>query len=133
MYTPAIVFPEISDIMSKEEEVSSMLSDLLYTKFKSESNLNTLYYSRKVLNGYCYVPSQYTIWVGRYCRYLCLNDIMNIKMKVGGFVINDNGYTVTIKQNKKIFKVEKNGKYWFMTMTEDDQLKINLKQMMNKI
>ena len=58
---------------------------------------------------------------------------MNIKMKVGGFVINDNGYTVTIKQNKKIFKVEKNGKYWFMTMTEDDQLKINLKQMMNKI
>ena len=54
-------------------------------------------------------------------------------MKIGGFVMSDNGYTVTIKQNKKIFKVNKKNKYWFMTMTENDQLKINLKNMMNKM
>ena len=110
-------FPEISDIPSKEEELSTVLSDVLYTKYKSETNLNTLYYCRNVLDGYCYVPDKYTLWVGRYCRYLCLKDIMDIKMKVGGFVISDNGYTVTIKQNKKIFKVNKKDKFWFMTMT----------------
>ena len=126
-------FPEIQDIQSKEYELLTLLSDLLYTKYKSESNLNTLYYSRKVLSGYCYVPNEYTLWVGRYCRYLCLKDINDIKMKIGGFVMSDNGYTVTIKQNKKIFKVNKKNKFWFMTMTENDQLKINLKNMMNKM
>ena len=120
-------FPEITNIEKKQKEVAHLVTKALENKFQSEFNTNTSHYAQQKLDGYCYVPNEYTLWEGRYCRYLCFYDITKVRLRLGGFVLSDNGYTVTIKQKNRLLKINKRNKYWFMTMTEDDQLKIKLK------
>lgn len=122
-------FPEISDIGKERNNLIKVITESLENKFKSEDNFNTSQYAQKVLDGYCYVPVKHTLWEGRFCRYLSFDDIMSAKLKQGGFVIHDNGYTVTLKSSNRIYKVNKRNKYWFMTMTVNDHLAVQLKNM----
>jgi len=54
-----------------------------------------------VLSDYSYVPKPYSLWVGRYARYLgCMNPL-HMQLKLGGIVVKDNTFSVKLKQNKK--------------------------------
>jgi hypothetical protein len=119
------VYPSIEDIDKEKELTINVVTDLL-NRFVSESNTNTLEYASNALDCYCYVPVKYTLWPGRYVRYLNTLDAFNIKLKVGGFVMSDNGYTVVLSNDKRAFRVDKRNCIWFMAMIESDVNRIRV-------
>lgn len=126
------VFPPLEDIDAENERLKTIVTDLL-NRFPSENNTNTLDYALNVLEYYCYVPLKYTLWPGRYVRYLNTSDAFNMKLKLGGFVLNDNGYTVTLRNinSNRTFKVNKRDSIWFMTMVENDLHRIRMNELIN--
>jgi hypothetical protein len=120
------LFPPISDIHYEMENTQRVLNTMLSTRFVSEHNTNTYDYASKVLESYCYVPSINTLWNGRYVRYLDMRNTFGMTLKVGGFALHDNGYTVTLKNENRTFNVAKRNHLWFMVITTDDVKRINM-------
>jgi len=123
-------FPPITNIQREITKTNCVVTEML-NRFPSEKNTNTLEYALEVLDGYCYVPVKLTLWIGRYVRYLNMSDSFDMKLKLGGFVVNDNGYTVTLKTNKNLFefayiRVSKRNCIWFMVMIDDDIKRIQM-------
>lgn len=121
-------FPPIENVESELKRVRKVVTELC-NRFRSESNTSTLEYALDALDGYCYVPIKQTLWLGRYVRYLSMNDTKNIKLHLGGFVVSDNGYTVVFKQGPKLVRVKKNSDHvFFMVMIDNDITRIQMKQ-----
>lgn len=138
MSTKTIVindFPPIQDIAYELERTRKVLTDLLSKRFRSETNTNTLDYAMDALDGYCYVPLNQRLWLGRYARYLSLENPKEIKLRLGGFVVADNGYTVSLKQtDEKFVRVKKNSNHvFFMTIIEDDVTRIQMNNAINQM
>lgn len=124
-------FPPIQDIEYEMRRTQKVVSDLL-NRFKSEANTNTLEYAIRSLDGYCYVPNKQRLWLGRYARYLSIKDPKNIKVCLGGFVVSDNGYTVTLKQGDQISRVRKNANHvFFMVMIDNDVSRIQMQNILH--
>lgn len=120
-------FPPIQDVMKEMTICQNVLIDMLSTRFESEHNTETLEYAQKALDGYCYVPSPSRLWVGRYVRYLDMQDAYRMELKKGGFCLHDNGYTVQIRgNNNKVFNVSRKDRLWFMVMNDTDLTKIQM-------
>jgi len=119
------------DIEKEHQRVQEMLSNTLLKKFKSECNHNTFDYAEDVLHDYVYVPSNVAMWVGRYCRYIDMTSPLTMKLKLGGYIVNDNRYTVTLLTHKKrIYNVSKRCKLWFMLPTCNDINRIKLNNLL---
>ena len=95
----------------------------LYNKFKSENNYINLDYATNTLANYAYIDNKFKLYDGRYVRYIDTTDAFDMKLKLGGFVIRDNGYTVTLKNDNRFFKVSKQGKYFFTLMNKQDAIR----------
>jgi hypothetical protein len=122
-------FPPIQNVVKEMTNCQHILSNILSTRFKSEHNTNTLHYAQEVLDGYCYVPDQHRLWSGRYVRYLDMQDAYKIDLKKGGFCIGDNGYTVKLRSNNKVFNVSRRDRLWFMVINDTDVTKIKMKSL----
>ena len=94
----------INDLSIEYDRVNEILDTMLVQKFKSEMNTNTWWECSTKLDGYCYVANHMQLYVGRYVRYLYTKNPLNIELKLGGFVIDDNGYTVTLRNDKYIYR-----------------------------
>ena len=125
-------YPPITSIQQEMETTRSVLEEMLQNKFKSEHNTNTLEYALKVLDSYCFVPNPFTCWHGRYIRYLDTTEPFEITLKLGGFLLSDNGYTVVLKNGNKNIKIDKRGKLFFMIMTNNDLEKLQMNALLNK-
>lgn len=112
----------IQNVSEESKNTQKVIKDL-YSKFKTEENLNNHEYASEKLNGYAYIPNNFQLSNGRYVRYIDTTDAFNMILKVGGHVINDNGYTATLKNDHRIFKVSKKGKLFFMLMTQNDAIR----------
>lgn len=104
----------------------------IHKRFVSEDNESNRTYSLEALQDYVYVESKFTLWAGRYVRYLDMRDAYAIKLKLGGFLVNDNGYTVTLQQNDKTFKVSKRDKLFFMKLTSKDKFRSELNHLLDQ-
>ena len=113
-------------ILLKMKELMIILKEMLNDKFVSETNTNTYEYATNALDNYCYVPSKYTLWHGRYIRYLDTSSPFEIKLKLGGFMVSDNGYTVEFRRDKKTFRIDRRNKLFFMIMTQADLDRIHI-------
>ena len=117
----------IEDLEMEESNLQNVLCTTLKKRFISEINQNTYDYAVDVLEEYVYVPSNRTLWVGRYTRYIDMKEPFTMSLKLGGYVVKDNGYTVTLLNNRKhIFSVSKRSKIWFMLPTCNDINRIKL-------
>jgi hypothetical protein len=121
------IFPPIEHVERENERTKVVISELL-NRFKSEENTNTLEYAMTALEFYCYVPLKYRLWPGRYARYLNTSDALHMSLKLGGFVISDNGYTVTLANGGRTFRVDKRKAVWFMTIIENDEIRIRMNE-----
>lgn len=126
-------YPPITSIKKEMDKTRSVLHELLYDKFTSEHNTNTYEYAKDVLDSYCYIPNAFTLWHGRFVRYLDTHDPTAMTLKMGGFLLADNGYTVVLKNNKHTFKVDKRGKIFFMIMTNNDLERLQMNKIMNYV
>lgn len=123
------VFPPIENIERENKRTQVVVADLL-NRFRSEQNTNTIEYATTALEYYCYVPIKHTLWSGRYVRYLSTSDTYNMKLKLGGFVMSDNGFTVTLVNEHRTFRVDKRKAVWFMTMVENDGYRIRMNELL---
>ena len=113
----------ISDLEHEETIVNSVLENT-FNKFMNEENYNNLDYALTTLLGkYVYIENDYLVPQGKYIRYLDLRDTTNIKLRIGGFVLNDNGYSVSIKGFKKCIKFSKKNVLIFIQLTDTDFIK----------
>ena len=126
------VFPPIENPRRAMEITQETLTEMLSLRFPSEHNMDQLEYASRVMDGYCYVPSPLTLWEGRYTRYLDMNNAYKMNLKLGGFVIEDSGTIVTIRNKSKIFRVNKQNKLWFMTITDNDLKYATMKSLFNR-
>ena len=122
-------YPPISSIQHEINKTRNVLTEMLVDKFKSEQNTNTYNYAENALDSYCYVPNMYRIWVGRYIRYIDITEPHHAILKQGGFLISDNGYTVTLRNDTKLFRVSKRGKLFFMIMMNSDAERIQMNKL----
>jgi hypothetical protein len=117
----------IEDVDIEGSKLQNVLCASLKKRFISETNHNTYDYAIDVLNEYVYVPPERTLWVGRYARYIDMKNPFTMSLKLGGHVVKDNGYTVTLLNNRKhIFLVSKRSKLWFMLPNYNDINRIKL-------
>lgn len=120
----------IKDLSIEYDKLNEILDKMLIQKYKSETNTNTWWECSEKLDGYCHVPNHMQLYVGRYVRYLYTKNPLNIELKLGGFVVDDNGYTVTLRNDRFIYRVSKRNALFFMTITLNDRMKIYMNNLL---
>ena len=125
-------YPPIKDVPYEKEKTVDFIEDI-YERFKCPKNDFNRKETLDKLDGYTHVENEYTLIPGRYARYLDSTDIMNIYVKVGGFVVSDNGYTVVFRNNNngRNYRVRKRNKSFFMIMMSEDVLRTRIYRMRN--
>lgn len=122
--------PNVTDLEYERERVVTVTSNLL-NRFPSEHNTNTLYEALDALEDYMHVPLEHAITPGRYARYLNTNDAHAMVLKTGGFVVQDNSYTVTLRNAFGVFRVNKRNNVWFARINEQDKFRIDVNNNFN--
>ena len=118
--------------LEKEQKVTNEIINNIYSRFISEDNANNREYALNALNDYRYIRNDYIIPCGRFVRYIDTKDHNNMKLKLGGFVTSDNGYSFVYKScagDQRIVKVNKKHCIIFISITYDEQLRCAIKTM----
>lgn len=124
--------PNVTDLEYERERVVTLTSDL-FNRFPSEHNTNALYEALDALEDYMYVPLEHAITPGRYARYLNTTNAHAMVLKTGGFVVQDNSYTVTLRNAFGVFRVNKRNNVWFARITEQDKFRIDVNNNFNNL
>ena len=115
------------NIKSLDEESAKVRNVVctIYDRFINEQNANHKEYAINALQEYRYIPSKCIIPTGVYLRYIDTKNVSDMKLKVGGFVLNDNGYSVTFKSsaNNMPIKLNKRKCILFTMITYNDRLR----------
>tara|TARA_B100001094_G_scaffold328186_1_gene388042 strand:+ start:1524 stop:1928 length:405 start_codon:yes stop_codon:yes gene_type:complete len=110
--------------LEKEKKYAKDIITNVYERWMNESNYNHLQYALEALEEYRYVAPKYVIPNGRYIRYIDLKDPYDAKLRLGGFVIYDNGYSVTFMNRGKFIKInKKRAKAIFVRISDDELLR----------
>lgn len=116
----------------KEQDITNEIVSNLYNRFMNEANANNLEYALGALEDYRYVPYGYCIPTGRYIRYIDNKDANDMKLKLGGFVLYDNKYSVTFKSsNSHIVKLNKRHCVMFVSITYNELMRLNMEKIIN--
>ena len=115
------------NIKNKIKNTETILENI-YSKFTSEDNTNNLECAIKCLGSkYLFIPSTCKLWDGRYVRLIDTKNPMNMKLTSGGFLVDDNGYTIKLVYNDKIKLFNKRRYITFMLPNDRDILINNLR------
>lgn len=118
----------IESVESEQRLTSSVIQNI-YNRFMSESNLNHLHSALDALEGYRYVPRGFSIPSGRYIRYIDTTQHNDMPLKLGGFVLSDNGYSVVFKSSgftERVVRLNKKHCIMFVKITEAELLRLQL-------
>ena len=115
----------IESLESEQATIDTIVTNI-YTRFNSASNANNLQYALEVLQGYRYVPNKFRLVPGRYVRYIDTTDHTNMTLRLGGFVISDNGFSVTYKNPDRFIKLNKRHCIMFVHITYSEKLRCAL-------
>ena len=114
----------IQDFKKEQKTVTDVIENT-FNKFMNEANHNTMEYAYDVLqDDYVYVPNNTILTSGKYIRYLDLKNPMEIKLRIGGFVTTDNGYTVSIRGIERSFRVSKRNALFFSQISDSDRIRV---------
>ena len=116
--------PNIENVEDEEKLTKSVIRSI-YSRFINEKNHNNMQYALEVLQEYRYAPNKYCIPQGRFIRYIDTKNHTDMKLKVGGFVLSDNGYSLTYRSSssENIVKLSKNHCIIFVQITYNDRLR----------
>ena len=113
----------------KEQDTVRQVIQSTFEKFQNESNFNSMEYALDVLpEEFVYVPNSTLLSEGRYVRYLDMRDPLDIKLRIGGFLLADNGYTISLKGPEKTFRVSKKTSLFFTQINETDRVRVAINQ-----
>lgn len=122
------IYPRITNIELEKEKTFDQLQNL-YSRFKSENNVNNF---EIILNKFNYnsktsqnkvfilVDKSYKCWSGRLIALIDIKNPFDMKYKHGGFLVHDDGHSITLLNNNKCFKYNKNNYIVFMMLNNKD-------------
>jgi len=115
--------------LKKEQDTVRQVIQSTFEKFQNETNFNSMEYALDVLpEEFVYVPNSTLLSEGRYVRYLDMRDPLEIKLRIGGFLLGDNGYTISLKGPEKTFRVSKKTSLFFSQINETDRVRVAINQ-----
>ena len=113
----------IEDLKKEQDKVREVIQNT-FEKFQNEANFTSMEYALDVLpEEFVYVSNNTLLSEGRYIRYLDMRDPLNIKMRIGGFLLADNGYTISLKGPKRTFRVSKKTSLFFSQINDSDRIR----------
>ena len=114
----------IQDFKREQDIVIKVIKNT-FEKFPNESNFNSMEYALDVLpDEFVYIPNDTLLSEGRYIRYLDMRNPLDIKLRLGGFLLSDNGYTISLKGPEKTFRVSKKKSLFFSQINETDRVRV---------
>lgn len=114
----------IQDFKKEQDLIINVIKNT-FEKFQNESNFNSMEYALDVLpEEFVYVPNDTLLSEGRYIRYLDMRNPLDIKLRLGGFLLSDNGYTISLKGPEKSFRVSKKTSLFFSQINETDRVRV---------
>ena len=118
----------VQNIENERKKVEEVIQNT-FEKFINEENYNTLdYVNQCLIDEYIYISNDIILSEGKYIRYLDLKNVNKIKLRIGGFVLFDNGYSVTIKVQNGNIRLSKKNKIFFSKMTDTDRIRDAVKE-----
>lgn len=115
--------PNITNL-EEEKNICESIIQNIYQLCKNENNENNKEYALSCLvESYRYVPNKFFLIPGRYIRYIDMSDHTDMKVKLGGFVISDNGYSIVYKNDHRFVKLNKKHCILFMSITYNEQIR----------
>ena len=113
----------VTDLL-KEQRIVQDIIENTFSKFQNENNYNVMEYALDILvDNFTYVSNDTYITPGKYVRYLDMKNPLDIKLRIGGFALADNGYTVTLKGSDNSFRVSKKNGIFFTQITDTDKVR----------
>ena len=114
----------IQDFKKEQDLIIEVIKNT-FDKFPNESNFNSMEYALDVLpEEFLYVQNDTLLSEGRYIRYLDMRNPLDIKLRIGGFLLSDNGYTISLKGPEKSFRVSKKTSLFFSQINETDRVRV---------
>jgi hypothetical protein len=115
--------PHITNIEDEKQKTEEMIQNI-YSLCINESNQNNRDYALSSLpEEYKYVSNKYSIVPGSYLRYIDTTNYKNMKLKLGGFVIHDNGHSLVYKNDNRFVKLNKKHCVLFVHITYNEKLR----------
>ena len=113
----------ISNIDVEKKKVQEVITNI-YSLCINEANQNNKDYAEQsLIDEYKYVNSKYSINPGSYLRYIDTSNHKDMKVKLGGFVINDNGHSLVYKNDTRFVKLNKKHCILFVKITYNEKLR----------
>ena len=117
--------PNIQSI-NDEEKLTKNVVHNIYERFMSEKNYNNMQNALEALSNYRYVPNKYIFPTGRYIRYIDTTQHNDMPLKLGGFVLSDNKYSIVFKSagcTGRIVRLNKRHCILFIYITDAEHLR----------
>ena len=116
----------IESLKEVKKETKKVIENI-YDGFMNEFNKNNYDYAiENLVNEYRYVPRGKCVSNGVYIRFIDVKDMERIQLHKGGFVLMDNGYTMTFKSEEKSYKLNRGHIILFVKIKENERLRLAL-------
>ena len=118
------MIPHVRDIADEMQNTKNVIEEM-FSRFQSKHNDNIKDSVLESLSNYRHCPSKYCVYDGSYVRFIRLNsDPLKMSLNSGGFVLDDNGWSVKVKQNLDwITSIRKSNALVFVKLTTNDVIR----------
>ena len=93
-----------------------------YDRFDSKENVENKKYAILKLKDYKFYNRKTKLPEGRYVRWIMTKDTKNMRLSSGGFIANDDQYSVWIITNSKKLKISKKNAIFFVKLNKSEKI-----------
>lgn len=122
-------------LMSKEEikeEIKLKVVDIYGEFIDFEKNKDNVYETLNKLDNYKYCNSIDDLKKGIYVRFINTKYFYDIKLNIGGFIENIENDLISIINNNKYYKIRYSDNNFFIKLTDEDTLKLEIIDLLEK-
>tara|TARA_Y200000002_G_scaffold116561_1_gene95398 strand:- start:1833 stop:2255 length:423 start_codon:yes stop_codon:yes gene_type:complete len=122
-------------LMSREEiqeEVKLKVVDIYGEFIDFEKNKENVYETLDRLSNYKYCNNINELKKGIFVRFINTKYFYDIKLNIGGFIENIEKNLISIVNNNKYYKVKFSENNFFIKLNEDDLLKLEIIDLLEK-
>ena len=113
----------ISNIQLEKTKVQEVINNIFSLCINEANQNNKDYAEQSLIDDYKYVNNKFSINPGSYLRYIDTSNHKDMKVKLGGFVIHDNGHSLVYKNDNRFVKLNKKHCVLFVRITYNEKLR----------
>jgi hypothetical protein len=115
-----------------QEEIKESVINVYREFLEFENNKTNIYETLEKLNNYTFVKNIIDLEKGDYIRFLNTKHFYDIKLNVGGFIENIDKNLLSIINNNKYYKIKFNNNTIYKKLKEEDLVKLEIIDILEK-